>query len=98
MHLGGKPNYVLPHKKEGDAPSGPKPEPGQSKEDAAAAKAAYMAKYQVNYDACQLINNSSTSVAAIVGGHGSGGAEDAHQGHARADLEAGGNQVRHGGA
>lgn len=56
MCLAAKPNYVLPNKKEGEAPSGPKPEPGQSKEDAAAAKAAYMSKYQVCYDACQLVN------------------------------------------
>lgn len=87
----GKPNFVLPNKKnEADAPLGPKPEPGQSPEEAAALKAAYMDKYAVDSKTFmhKSIAHLLSSVTALVGGYGTERAKDAHQGYARADRKA----------
>jgi troponin T len=52
---GGKPNFIIA-KKEGEEnlPSGPKPEPGQTKEEAAAQKEAFMQRYKVPFDGSDM--------------------------------------------
>jgi len=51
----GKPNFIIA-KKEGDEnlPTGPKPEPGQTKEEAAAQKDAFMQRYRVPFDGTDM--------------------------------------------